>query len=80
MTDRTRYPRRQFLKQTALGGAALSGMGGILYSRQAPALITSDDARPNASWGLQIGDVTVSVFLIDRTVFRVRGPVPYSPD
>ena len=57
MADCTRLTRQQFLKQTALGDAALTGMGGILYSRQAPALISSDSARPNASWGLQIGDV-----------------------
>jgi alkaline phosphatase D len=46
-----------FLQQAALGGVALTGIGGILYSKQAPAVIASDAARPMANWGLQIGDV-----------------------
>ena len=60
MTDQSnpsRVSRRTFLQQTALGGVALTGIGGILYSKQAPAIIASDAARPVTSWGLQIGDV-----------------------
>lgn len=59
MTDSVRYPRRTFLKQTALGGATLTGIGGILYSRQAPAIISAESARPNASWGLSEAIVNV---------------------
>src|SRR3990170_4460572 len=55
--DNTRFSRRSFLQQATLGSVALTGIGGILYSRQAPAIITSDAARPMANWGLQIGDV-----------------------
>jgi alkaline phosphatase D len=46
--------RRQFIVDS---GLALSGIAGILASHKAPALITSDTTRPNAAWGLQIGDV-----------------------
>ena len=53
----SRLSRRSFLQQATLGGVALSGIGGILYARQAPALIASDATRPMANWGLQIGDV-----------------------
>jgi alkaline phosphatase D len=50
--------RRIFLKHAALGSTALTtGIAGILYSRQAPAVITADSTRPTAAWGLQIGDV-----------------------
>jgi alkaline phosphatase D len=56
--DRHEPSRRRFLKHASLGGLAFtSGVGGILYSRRAPAVITADSARPAASWGLQIGDV-----------------------
>jgi alkaline phosphatase D len=48
--------RRTFIKHALAGGVALSGLGGILYSRQAPAVIASDSLRPMAPWGLQIGD------------------------
>lgn len=57
MTDRSSFSRRTFLQHTALGGVALTGIGGILYSRQAPAIVASDSVRPMANWGLQIGDV-----------------------
>jgi alkaline phosphatase D len=60
MSENTRDPRwsrRSFLQQATLGSVALTGIGGILYSKQAPAVIASDAARPMANWGLQIGDV-----------------------
>ncbi|MFC4313057.1 alkaline phosphatase D family protein [Steroidobacter flavus] len=60
MTDNSNDPRvsrRSFLQQAALGGVTLTGIGGILYSKQAPAVIASDATRPMANWGLQIGDV-----------------------
>ena len=60
MSENTRDPRwsrRSFLQQATLGSVALTGIGGILYSRQAPAVIASDAARPMANWGLQVGDV-----------------------
>lgn len=57
MTDRSSFSRRTFLQQATLGGVALTGIGGILYSKQAPAIVTSDSVRPMANWGLQIGDV-----------------------
>jgi phosphodiesterase/alkaline phosphatase D-like protein len=50
---------------------ALSGFGGILYSRQAPAVIASDSLRPMASWGLQIGDVVG-----DRAIVWSRSDKP----
>jgi alkaline phosphatase D len=49
--------RRRFLKQALAGTVTLSGLGGILYSRQAPAVVAADSLRPMAPWGLQIGDV-----------------------
>jgi alkaline phosphatase D len=63
--------RRQFLKQALAGGVALSGIGGILYSRQAPAVIASDSLRPMAPWGLQIGDVVG-----DRAIVWSRSDKP----
>jgi len=71
MTDSVRYPRRTFLKQTALGGATLTGIGGILHSRRAPAIISAESARPNASWGLQFGDV-----VNDRAIVWSRSDKP----
>jgi alkaline phosphatase D len=52
-----RLSRRHFVKQAALGSAALTGLDTILYARKAPAQITLDPARPATPWGLQIGDV-----------------------
>ena len=49
--------RREFVQHSALGSVALTGLAGILYSRQAPAIIQSDTIRPAPQWGLQIGDV-----------------------
>jgi len=55
---RSVLPRRSFLKHATLGGLAFTtGVGGILYSRRAPAVIAADSVRPSAAWGLQIGDV-----------------------
>jgi len=55
--DNSRVSRRSFLQQATLGSVALTGIGGILYSKQAPAIVASDTLRPMANWGLQIGDV-----------------------
>jgi alkaline phosphatase D len=40
--------RRLFLQQSALGSVALTGIGGILYSKQARAIVASDSVRPMA--------------------------------
>lgn len=66
-----KYSRREFIQQSAYGGVALTGMAGILYSRQAPALITSDGVRPASAWGLQIGDV-----MNDRAIIWSRSDKP----
>jgi alkaline phosphatase D len=50
--------RRSFLQRAALGSAALTGIADMLYSRRAPAVVASAAARPMATWGVQIGDVT----------------------
>ncbi len=79
-------PRRDFLKQAALGGLAFtSGIGGILYSRRAPAVVPADGARPEASWGLQIGDVTGDRAIVwsradtpSRLSSRLRARPPYN--
>ncbi|MGH8240335.1 MAG: PhoD-like phosphatase N-terminal domain-containing protein, partial [Steroidobacteraceae bacterium] len=71
-TTRPPHPgRRDFLKQALAGGVALSGLGGILYSRQAPAVVASDSLRPAAPWGLQIGDVVG-----DRAIVWSRADKP----
>ena len=49
--------RRTFIKHALAGGVTLTGLAGILHSRQAPAAVASDSLRPMAPWGLQIGDV-----------------------
>src|SRR5690349_6741173 len=55
---RPELPRRNFLKHATLGGLAFTtGIGGILYSRRAPAVIAAASTRPTAAWGLQVGDV-----------------------
>src|SRR5262245_51419229 len=65
-------PRRSFLKRAALGGLAFtSGVGGILYSRRAPAVVPSDETRPIAEWGIQIGDVSG-----DRAIVWSRSDKP----
>jgi len=51
------YSRRRFMQQSALGGAGLCGLAGVLQSRTAPAQTSSDASRPSVAWGLQIGDV-----------------------
>ncbi|MBV8030577.1 MAG: alkaline phosphatase D family protein [Betaproteobacteria bacterium] len=48
--------RRRFLQTTLASGASLALPAGALA--QAPAVITSDRARPQVTSGLQIGDVT----------------------
>lgn len=53
------YSRRRFMRDSALGGASLSG---LLASRDARAQLGSEprvaeEARPSSAWGLQIGDV-----------------------
>jgi alkaline phosphatase D len=63
--------RRRFLKQAFASSVTLSGIGGILHSRQAPAAVASDTLRPMALWGLQIGDV-----LDDRAIVWSRSDKP----
>ena len=55
---RDQHSRRQFMQHGALVGATLSGLGGILTTRTAPAAVPSDALRPSTAWGIQIGDVT----------------------
>jgi alkaline phosphatase D len=62
--------RRTFIKHALAGGVTLTGLAGILYSRQAPAVVASDSLRPMA-WGLQIGDV-----LADRAIVWSRADKP----
>jgi alkaline phosphatase D len=66
-----KFSRREFMEQSAASGLMLGGIAGILYSRQAPAVITSDTLRPAPSWGLQIGDVTG-----DRAIIWSRSDRP----
>jgi alkaline phosphatase D len=49
--------RRQFIQHTALTGAAIAGLGEISEAFAKPAPGPLPSSRPNASWGLQIGDV-----------------------
>ena len=63
--------RRNFIKHALAGTVTLSGLGGILYSRQAPAVVASDSLRPMAPWGLQIGDVAG-----DRAIVWSRADKP----
>lgn len=67
----SKLSRRQFVHHSALGGFAFTGVAGILYSRQAPAVITSDALRPAPDWGLQIGDV-----IGDRAIIWSRADKP----
>jgi len=62
--------RREFVR-SAGSAAALTGLAGILYTRQAPALVTSDSLRPSPDWGLQIGDV-----VNDRAIVWSRADKP----
>jgi alkaline phosphatase D len=64
MARRSAMSRRRFLRQAALGSAALAGIPGILRAQQAPSVITSDAGRPMARWGLQIGDVVADRAII----------------
>jgi alkaline phosphatase D len=58
MSEHQENFRRRFIKQSAaLGAATLTGMSGILTTLRAPAVIAADSVRPNAQWGIQIGDV-----------------------
>ena len=63
--------RRTFIKHALAGGVTLTGLAGILHSRQAPAAIASDSLRPMAPWGLQIGDVVG-----DRAIVWSRADKP----
>jgi alkaline phosphatase D len=64
--------RRRFLQHSAAAGALLTrGLPGILLAQQAPAVIASDSIRPDASWGLQIGDV-----MHDRAIVWSRSDRP----
>lgn len=61
--------RRGFLKSAASASALLltRGLPAILLARQAPAVIAAESARPQARWGLQIGDV-----IADRAIVWSR--------
>jgi alkaline phosphatase D len=73
--------RRRFLKQATLGGTALTGLGGILVARRAPAFVASDVSRPSIAWGIQIGDVlTDSAIVWSRTDRPARLVVEWSTD
>jgi phosphodiesterase/alkaline phosphatase D-like protein len=65
--------RRRFLKQSAaLGGVTgLGGWASLLGAPRAPALVTSDTARPRGSHGLQVGDL-----LADRALVWSRADRP----
>ena len=65
------FSRRNFLTHSALGGASLTGLAGILATRQAPAAVASSSDRPSSAWGLQIGDV-----LADRAIIWSRTDRP----
>jgi alkaline phosphatase D len=65
------FSRRNFLTHSALGGASLTGLAGILTSRQAPAAVASPGDRPSSAWGLQVGDV-----LADRAIIWSRTDRP----
>ncbi|HTV23688.1 MAG TPA: alkaline phosphatase D family protein [Polyangiaceae bacterium] len=65
------WSRRRFIRDTALGGASLGGLAGVLHSRQAPAQIIPDAGRPSTAWGMQIGDV-----LSDRAIVWSRTDRP----
>ncbi|MFZ5894959.1 MAG: alkaline phosphatase D family protein [Myxococcota bacterium] len=67
MSD-TGWSRRNFLRSA---GASLGGLSAILSAKQAPAQITRDSARPNAAWGIQVGDV-----LGDRAIVWSRSDRP----
>src|SRR5262245_25882228 len=56
----TNLKRRLFIKQTALalGGVALTTLGASQEGRSAPLPRSSRSQRPQAAWGIQIGDVT----------------------
>lgn len=74
-------PRRLFLKQATLSGAALTGLGGILIARRAPAFVPSDASRPSIAWGIQIGDVTAdSAIVWSRTDRPARLVVEWSAE
>src|SRR5262245_25701127 len=58
MSDTPVRSRRLFLKHVAVaGGAAFTGLPGILRAQQAPAIIAADSTRPLALHGMQLGDV-----------------------
>src|SRR5689334_15851907 len=72
MRSRFQYSRRRFLVQSAVaGGAALTGMPGILRAQTAPGIISSDALRPVAAQGLQIGDA-----IADRAIVWSRSDRP----
>ncbi|HKU17508.1 MAG TPA: alkaline phosphatase D family protein [Steroidobacteraceae bacterium] len=63
--------RRSFIKHALTGSVALTGLAGILHSRQAPAVVAADSSRPMAPWGLQVGDVVG-----DRAIVWSRSDKP----
>lgn len=57
MSEPQNPARRRFLKRVSYGSVALTGIAGIVAARRAPAVVLGA-SRPQATWGLQIGDVT----------------------
>lgn len=73
--------RRRFIRESALAGASLSGLAGILQSRTAPAQVTPDSSRPSVEWGLQLGDVLAERAIVwSRTDRPARFHVEWSLD
>jgi alkaline phosphatase D len=72
MSDRHDNSRRRFIKQSsALTGASLTGLSGILAAARAPAVIAADAVRPDPQWGIQIGDA-----IGDRAIVWSRSDKP----
>ena len=63
--------RRLLVGGAAMAGLTVAGLPAILRAQQAPAVQTASNVRPNAAWGLQIGDVRS-----DRAIVWSRSDKP----